>query len=55
MVYDGFILVDLVVYNGKYNYVNGENGNDGVNDNYSWNCGVEGFIDNFDIFRFWVW
>lgn len=49
IVYDGFILVDLVFYNDKYNEVNGENNNDGVNDNESWNCGVEGWSDDFGI------
>lgn len=49
--HDGFTLADLVAYNGKHNYANGENGNDGANDNYSWNCGVEGPTDNPDILR----
>jgi isoamylase len=40
--HDGFTLRDLVSYNGKHNEANGENGNDGTNDNRSWNCGVEG-------------
>jgi len=40
--HDGFTLRDLVSYNGKRNLDNGENNNDGANDNYSWNCGVEG-------------
>lgn len=47
--YDGFILVDLVFYNEKYNEVNGEKNWDGINDNFSWNCGVEGEIDDFKI------
>jgi glycogen operon protein len=40
--HDGFTLYDLVAYNGKHNWANGENNNDGANDNYSWNCGWEG-------------
>ncbi len=40
--HDGFTLNDLVSYNQKHNEANGENNNDGVNDNLSWNCGVEG-------------
>jgi glycogen operon protein len=40
--HDGFTLYDLVSYNYKHNLANGENNRDGTNDNYSWNCGVEG-------------
>ncbi|HUN75420.1 MAG TPA: glycogen debranching protein GlgX [Steroidobacteraceae bacterium] len=40
--HDGFTLNDLVSYNHKHNAVNREDNRDGVNDNYSWNCGVEG-------------
>ncbi len=40
--HDGFTLADLVSYNEKHNEANGENNRDGANDNYSWNCGVEG-------------
>src|SRR5436305_2607915 len=35
--HDGFTLRDLVSYNEKHNEANGENGNDGANDNRSWN------------------
>jgi pullulanase/glycogen debranching enzyme len=28
-------------YNDKHNSANGEEGRDGCNDNFSWNCGVE--------------
>lgn len=38
----GFTLADLVSYNEKHNEANGENNNDGPEENYSWNCGVEG-------------
>jgi len=44
--HDGFTLRDLVSYNVKHNLDNGENNNDGANDNYSWNCGVEGETDD---------
>ena len=40
--HDGFTLNDLVSYDGKHNQDNGENNTDGSDQNYSWNCGVEG-------------
>lgn len=40
--HDGFTLYDLVSYNNKHNDSNGEQGRDGSNDNFSWNCGFEG-------------
>jgi len=40
--HDGFTLNDLYSYNNKHNEANGWNNTDGSNDNYSWNCGVEG-------------
>ncbi|ELS00056.1 glycogen debranching protein GlgX [Gloeocapsa sp. PCC 73106] len=40
--HDGFTLYDLVAYNDKHNEANGENNQDGINDNLSWNCGTEG-------------
>jgi isoamylase len=40
--HDGFTLYDLFSYNDKHNQANGEDNRDGTNDNYSWNCGVEG-------------
>lgn len=40
--HDGFTLYDLVSYNEKHNEGNGEGNRDGTDDNYSWNCGVEG-------------
>ncbi|AEE82713.1 isoamylase 3 [Arabidopsis thaliana] len=42
IAHDGFTLRDLVSYNFKHNEANGEGGNDGCNDNHSWNCGFEG-------------
>ncbi len=40
--HDGFTLVDLVSYNQKHNEANGESNRDGVDENFSWNCGAEG-------------
>ena len=45
-VHDGFTLNDVVSYNDKHNEANGEENRDGANDNYSWNCGVEGPTDD---------
>ncbi|MHC5720236.1 MAG: glycogen debranching enzyme, partial [Nostoc sp.] len=47
--HDGFTLNDLVSYNHKHNEANGEKNQDGINDNLSWNCGVEGETDNPEI------
>jgi len=44
--HDGFTLNDLVSYNQKHNEANGEGSRDGINDNLSWNCGVEGESDD---------
>jgi isoamylase len=40
--HDGFTLYDLVSYNQKHNLANGHQNQDGMNENYSWNCGHEG-------------
>jgi glycogen operon protein len=40
--HDGFTLADLVSYNAKHNEANGEGNRDGAEENWSWNCGVEG-------------
>ena len=40
--HDGFTLHDLVTYEHKRNFANGEDNRDGSNDNRSWNHGVEG-------------
>jgi glycogen operon protein len=40
--HDGFTLADVVSYAHKHNEANGENNADGTNENFSWNCGVEG-------------
>ena len=39
-------LLAAVAYNEKHNDANGEGNRDGTNDNFSWNCGVEGPTDN---------
>lgn len=44
--HDGFTLNDLVSYNEKHNWANGEGNNDGINENLSWNCGAEGPTDD---------
>ncbi len=41
-IHDGFSLRDLVSYDKKHNEGNKEQNRDGMNDNLSWNCGVEG-------------
>ena len=40
--HDGFTLYDLVSFNQKRNWKNGHNNQDGMDENYSWNCGYEG-------------
>lgn len=40
--YYGFTLNDLVSYEYKHNEPNGEDNRDGADNNFSWNCGVEG-------------
>jgi isoamylase len=47
--HDGFTLNDLVSYNDKHNEANGEGNRDGVNDNLSWNCGIEGPTDDPEV------
>ena len=47
--HDGFTLRDLVSYERKYNHANGEGNLDGITDNYSWNCGVEGHTSHPEI------
>ncbi len=44
--HDGFTLNDLVSYNEKHNWANGEQNRDGNNVNFSWNCGEEGPTDD---------
>lgn len=40
--HDGFTLNDLVSYNEKHNFANGESNRDGCDHNFSWNHGIEG-------------
>ena len=49
--HDGFTLYDLVAYERKHNEANGEDNRDGADDNFSWNCGVEGETDHPEINR----
>jgi isoamylase len=44
--HDGFTVNDLVSYNDKHNEANNEGNTDGNNHNLSWNCGVEGPVDD---------
>ena len=44
--HDGFTLNDLVTYNERHNWANGENNNDGDKSSFSWNCGTEGPTDD---------
>ena len=44
--HDGFTLADLVAYTTKRNEANGEENRDGSDENFSWNCGVEGPTDD---------
>jgi glycogen operon protein len=47
--HDGFTLNDLVSYDKKHNWENGEDDRDGCQYNISWNCGFEGPTDEEDI------
>jgi isoamylase len=47
--HDGFTLQDLVSYNEKHNWENGEANTDGHDDNLSWNCGEEGPSSNPEV------
>ncbi|MFA5039219.1 MAG: glycogen debranching protein GlgX [Candidatus Omnitrophota bacterium] len=49
--HDGFTLHDLFSYNQKHNEANQEDNRDGNQENYSWNCGVEGETDNPGILK----
>jgi glycogen operon protein len=39
--HDGFTLNDLVSFNVKHNQANLQDGRDGADNNFSWNCGME--------------
>lgn len=47
--HDGFTLADLVSFNDKHNFANGEDNRDGGDDNHSWNCGAEGWTEDSSI------
>jgi isoamylase len=47
--HDGFTLRDVVSYSHKHNMRNGEQGRDGTDANWSWNCGAEGESDDPDV------
>jgi len=47
--HDGFTLRDVVSYDHKHNEDNGEDNQDGTDNNYSWNHGVEGPTDEISI------
>ena len=47
--HDGFTLQDLVSYQHKHNETNGEDNRDGMDNNLSWNNGIEGPTDNHEI------
>ena len=49
--HDGFTLHDLVSYNDKHNEANGEDNRDGINENDSWNCGVEGETEDPEVLQ----
>lgn len=49
--HDGFTLMDLVSYTQKHNRLNGENDQDGTNENFSHNYGVEGETEDPAILR----
>ncbi len=49
--HDGFTLYDLFSYNEKKNLANGENNLDGCNENYSYNCGIEGDTEDSSILQ----
>ncbi len=49
--HDGFTLADLVTYAEKHNLANGEDNRDGMNENFSTNCGIEGTTQLAPILR----
>lgn len=49
--HDGFTLNDLVSYSNKHNEANGEENRDGMSENFSWNCGLEGITSDPDVNR----
>ena len=49
--HDGFTLYDLVSFDIKHNFSNGENNRDGENNNNNWNHGLEGPSTNKDLIK----
>ena len=49
--HDGFTMTDLVSFRDRHNEANGEGGQDGQAENFSWNWGVEGLTDSHRITR----
>ena len=47
--HDGFTLQDVVSYNEKHNLANDEANLDGPDENFSWNCGIEGPTDDLSV------
>jgi glycogen operon protein len=47
--HDGFTLEDLVSYDHKHNEANLEGNADGSNHHFSWNCGVEGAVEDSSV------
>jgi isoamylase/glycogen operon protein len=47
--HDGYSLYDLVSYEKKHNWENGESNQDGANANFSWNGGIEGATEDKEI------
>ncbi|MCL2595345.1 MAG: alpha-amylase family glycosyl hydrolase, partial [Promicromonosporaceae bacterium] len=46
--HDGFTLADLVAFDHKHNWANGEDNHDGTSNNRSWNHGIEGQVGTGD-------
>ena len=49
--HDGFTLNDLVSYEKKHNLANGESNRDGMDENFSTNCGIEGPTQQVPVLR----
>lgn len=49
--YYGLNMMDMVSYNEKHNEKNGEDGRDGWKENFSWNCGTEGWTKKESVLR----
>jgi len=47
--HDGFTLADLVSHDRKHNEDNGEQNRDGLEENFSWNCGAEGPTEDAEV------